>query len=178
MLMISLKELPHSSQHDHAHRLLKECLRLCGIEYNEDAGIAFGTYGKPSLSDYPDVHYNLSHANGITVCLISGCECGADAEKVRPYRPKVMKRAFSESEAELVENAPESERDLLFFRIWTLKESYVKALGIGVSYPLKTAEFLIKDNGIVTNAKGFDFRQYILKEGGFVVSLCFKKRSV
>lgn len=171
MLIISLKELPHSGQHEYAHKLLGSCLKACGIEYSENTRITIGEYGKPSLTDYPSVHYNVSHADGITVCLVSGNECGADAEKIRPYRPNVIKRAFSESEKALIENAPESERDLLFFRLWTLKESYVKALGIGVSYPMKTAEFSFDGDEIVTNIKGYGFKQYVI-DGRFVAAVC------
>lgn len=171
MLIISLKELPHSGQHEYAHKLLGSCLKACGIEYDTNTRITIGEYGKPSLTDYPDVYYNISHADGIAACIVSGCECGIDTEKIRPYRPNVVKRAFSESEKALIENAPESERDLLFFRLWTLKESYVKALGIGVSYPMKTAEFSFDGDEIVTNIEGYSFKQYVI-DGRFVAALC------
>ncbi|MBQ8297619.1 MAG: phosphopantetheine-protein transferase, partial [Ruminococcus sp.] len=64
--MISLKELPHKEQHSYAHRLLRECLKACGIEYNENTPIVYGELGKPSLAEFPDVHYNVTHADGIT----------------------------------------------------------------------------------------------------------------
>lgn len=171
MLIISLKELPHSEQHGYAHRLLGSCLRYCGVDYNENTQISYGKYGKPSLTDYPDIHYNLTHAGGITACYIGKSECGIDAERIRPYRPNVIKRAFSEEEKTLIENAPEAERDLLFFRLWTLKESYVKALGIGVSYPMNTAEFSFDGDEIVTNIKGYGFKQYVI-DGRFVAAVC------
>lgn len=173
MLIISLKELPHDAQHEYAHRLLRECLRLCGIDYGENTRITLGEHGKPSLADYPDIHYNVTHADGITACLVSSRECGIDAEKVRPYRPNVIKRAFSENEKALIENAPEAERDLLFFRLWTLKESYVKALGIGVSYPMNTAEFSFDGDEIVSNIDGYSFKQYVI-DGQFAIAVCKK----
>ena len=60
--------------------------------------------GKPSLALFPDIHYNISHAEGIAACIVSDFECGIDCERVREYRPNVMKRAFSEKEREIVEN--------------------------------------------------------------------------
>lgn len=175
MLLISLKEVPKKEQRPHAHNLLRECLRTHNIEYVTDqTPIVRNDHGKPSLAEYPEIKYNLSHANGIAVCLIADTECGVDCEGVRPYRPNVVRRSFSESEKLLIENAPENQRDLLFFRLWTLKEAYVKAIGIGISYPLNTVEFSFNDNKITSSIKDHKFKQYILKNGRFIVSVCEK----
>ncbi len=178
MLIISLKELPHKSRHEYAHRLLKEELRLCGINYDENTKISYGSYGKPSLADYPQVYYNLSHGEGITACCICKSECGIDVERVREYPVRVIRRAFSEREKALIENASEDERDLLFFRLWTLKESYVKALGIGISYPLSKAEFSFDGSRIITDIEGYSFRQYIIGGGKFAAAVCEKDQAV
>ncbi len=172
MLMISIIDMDKRAFHDHAHKILRECLRRKGIEYGENTPVVKGKLGKPSLSEHPNIHYNLSHAEGIAACMVSDCECGIDCENVRDFRPNVMKRAFSEKEREMVESAPESERNLLFFRLWTLKEAYVKALGIGISYPMDTAEFSFEGENIITHIKDCRFRQHILKDGRYVVSIC------
>jgi 4'-phosphopantetheinyl transferase len=104
--------------------------------------------------------------------MVSDRECGIDCENVRDFRPNVMKRAFSEKEREMVEKAPENEKNLLFFRLWTLKEAYVKALGVGISYPMDTAEFSFDGENIITDIENCRFRQFILKNGSFVVSVC------
>ena len=175
MLLISLKEVPKKEQRSHAHNLLRECLRTRRIEYVTDVTpITRNEHGKPSLTEYPEIKYNLSHADGIAVCLVSDSECGVDCEGVRPYRPHVVRRAFSESEKSIIENASDTERDLLFFRLWTLKEAYVKAIGIGISYPLNTVEFSFDGDKIISSVKGYHFRQYILKDGKFIVSVCTK----
>lgn len=177
MLLISLKEVPKKEQRSHAHNLLRECLRTRHIEYVTDqTPIIRNEHGKPSLAEFPEIKYNLSHADGIAVCLIADSECGVDCEGVRPYRPNVVKRSFSENEKFLIENAPETERDLLFFRLWTLKEAYVKAIGIGISYPLNTVEFSFDGDKIISSVKDHNFRQYILKDGKFIVSVCTKNK--
>ena len=105
ILLVSLKEVPKKEQRLHAHNLLRECLRKYNINYIIDhTPVTHGDYGKPSLTEFPKIKYNLSHANGIAVCLISHRECGVDCETVRPYRPNVVKRAFSENEKLLIEN--------------------------------------------------------------------------
>ena len=172
MLMISIKDMDKRELHAHAHRLLRECLRSYSIDYNEKTQIIKGKMGKPSLALFPDIHYNISHAEGIAACIVSDFECGIDCERVREYRPNVMKRAFSEKEREIVENANEDKKNELFFRLWTLKEAYVKALGTGISYPLNTAEFSFRNGDIITELQGCRFRQYLVCNGKFVISVC------
>lgn len=175
MLAISLIELNKKEQHPHAHKLLRECLKPFGVDYNESTPIIRGKQGKPSLAEHPDIRYNLSHADGIAACIVGGRECGIDCEGVRPYRESVVKRAFSDAEKALIDGVDESEKDLLFFRLWTLKESYIKAIGIGLAYPLDEAEFILDGDKITVQPEGFRFRQYVLQNGKFVVSVCEKE---
>ena len=172
MLMISLQELDKKELHSHAHRLLRECLRPFGVRYDENTPVIRGKLGKPCLAERPDIHYNLSHAAGIAACIVSDRRCGIDCEAVREYRPNVMRRAFSDAERRSMEEAPENMRDELFFRLWTLKEAYVKALGIGISYPLDTVEFSFEGDRIITNVKDCRFRQYLVGGGRYAVSVC------
>ncbi|MDE5582154.1 MAG: 4'-phosphopantetheinyl transferase superfamily protein [Ruminococcus sp.] len=176
MLLVSLKSVPKKEQRLHAHNLLRECLKTYNIEYTADkTPITRNDHGKPSLAGHPEIKYNLSHAEGIAVCLVADTECGVDCEGVRPYRPNVVRRSFSENEKTMIENAPQEEKDLLFFRLWTLKEAYVKAIGIGISYPLNTVEFAFDGRKIISNIKGYRFRQYILRDGKFIIAVCTEK---
>ncbi len=174
MIMISLMELDVKSQHTHAHALLRECLKKRNIRYDEGTPLVKGRLGKPSLAEHPDVHFNLSHAKGIAACVVSDSVCGIDCEAVRPYRENVVRRAFSEEEQQLLGTVSGEERDRLFTRLWTLKEAYVKALGDGIAYPLNTASFLFGESGILTNIEEYRFRQYLIRGGRFVVSVCEK----
>ena len=175
MIMISLMELERSLHHEHAHALLRECLKKRNIRYDENTPIVKTKLGKPSLAEHPDVHFNLSHAKGIAACIVSDSICGIDCEGIRPYRENVARRAFSESERALLEAVSGEERDLLFVRLWTLKEAYVKALGDGISYPLDKASFSFDNGEITTNIEGYRFRQYLIRNGRYVVSVCEKK---
>ena len=174
MLLISLMDVEKKQHHAHAHSLLRECLKKYGIAYDENTPVVKNEMGKPSLAEHPEIFYNLSHADGIAACYVTDAECGIDCERVRPYRPNVMKRAFSESERQLMEDTPDAERDLMFFRLWTLKESFVKTIGIGISYPLADVNFSFIGDNIICNENNFLFRQYIIRGGEYVVSLCKK----
>jgi 4'-phosphopantetheinyl transferase len=173
-IKFSLETVPPREQHSFAHSLLRDMLKgFYNIDYSENMTNKT-EYGKPYLADYPEIFFNLSHSEGITACITEERECGIDCEKVREYRPNVMKRAFSEKEREMIENAPENERDLLFFTLWTLKEAYIKAIGKGLSFPLNEAEFLIEDGNIISNIKDHEFRRYIIEDGKFVMATAVK----
>ncbi|MCH5203897.1 MAG: 4'-phosphopantetheinyl transferase superfamily protein [Oscillospiraceae bacterium] len=172
MILISTKQVPISEQHTHAHSLLSRALKEFGINYVPDeTQVIRGEHGKPSLSEHPEVRYNISHADGIAAVVVSEFECGIDCERIRAYRPSVLKRCFCEEERSAVEAAPECEQNLMFFRLWTLKEAYVKALGRGLSFPLREAAFAFEGDDILTELSEWAFKQYIIGNE-FIVSVC------
>ena len=172
MLLISTERVARKEQHSHAHLLLGEGLKTFGVEYVDGVTpVVFGEHGKPSLAERPELRYNISHADGIAAAIVSEYECGIDCERVRPYRPSVFRRCYSDYERRIVENAPENERDMLFFKLWTLKEAYVKALGTGLSFPLRNAEFSFNGENIITELSGCTFSQHII-DREFVLSVC------
>lgn len=177
MLAISIGNINKDNQHDYAHRLLRECLKPFSIDYTPDSRLSFGECGKPELADHPGIFFNISHGMGIAASIAADVECGIDCEKVREFRPNVLKRAFTEAERQMIEEAPAEKRDLLFFQLWTLKESYIKATGKGLSQSMRSAGFSIENGKISTNIEDFQFKQYILKNGRYVVSICKKKSS-
>ncbi len=173
---VSLESVPHGEQRRHAHGLLTECLAAAGAEYAfEKTPLILGEQGKPSLAERPDIFYNLSHAEGVCACFANRDECGIDCECVREYRPRVARKVFSADELAALEAAAEGERDMLFFRIWTLKEAFVKAIGRGIGYPMNTVSFVFSGDEISSNAAGWRFAQFIINETA-VVSVCTKEK--
>lgn len=171
MVLISTEQVPKAEQHRHAHSLLSKALKEFGIDYIPDVTpVVFGEHGKPSLAEHPEAHYNISHADGIAAAAVLEFECGIDCERVREYDPRVMKRVCTQVEQAAINSAPEAERGLMFFRLWTLKEAYVKALGKGLSFPLRDAEFAFEGDEILTELSG-EFTQYIVN-GEFVAAVC------
>ena len=172
MLIISTEQVPKSEQHAHAHSLLSMGLREYGIDYvMGKTPVVYGEHGKPALAEYPEVHFNISHADGIAAAVVSEHECGVDCERVREYDPRVMRRVCSEAEQAMIKAASKSERALLFFRLWTLKEAYVKALGSGLAFPMREAEFAFEGDRIQTKLSDCAFTQYVIN-GKFVVAVC------
>lgn len=131
--------------------------------------IARDSRGKPFFPDVPSICFNLSHCHGLAVCGISDSALGVDVEQIRPLRSGVLRRSFSPEEIHAVQVS--SSPDERFFRLWTLKESYVKAIGVGISFPLHTAAFSLCNGTIHTSLSGWQFGQFLLGDK-WVVSYC------
>lgn len=118
-------------------------LRIALGQYlrTEPAAIRFGSTGnsKPELADGPGVHFNLSHTEG-TAAIIIGRQgrVGIDVEKIRAnLKPvELAARFFSAQECEWLRSQSPSQQLAAFFSCWTAKESYIKAIGEGLSMGL------------------------------------------
>jgi 4'-phosphopantetheinyl transferase len=98
-----------------------------------------GPRGKPALRDSSRIRFNASHSGQMALYAFTlDCELGVDVEQLRELddSESIAARFFSAAEvSELLSLKPEDRR-LAFFRCWTRKESYVKAIGDGLAIPL------------------------------------------
>lgn len=92
------------------------------------------TGGKPYLLDFPDIHFGISHTATCVVCAVSPIPVGIDAESRGNRRryDRIITRLFSEKEREYVLDDISVSEDRLL-EIWTMKESFVKLTGEGIS---------------------------------------------
>lgn len=168
---VPLTDIPKKEHHEAAHRLLQETLPAYAAYRNlpsMDTAMDFGEMGKPYFPAHPDVHFNISHCEGLAVCLYSAYECGADCESIRTYKQRTAERVCSPEELAALDKA--QDKDYLFTRLWTLKEAYVKAIGIGISYPLREVSFAFAEDRIIASKQEASFQQLFLKE--HIVSIC------
>ena len=106
-------------------------------------------HGKPSIAPdqigSPPLAFSLSHTKGLVACAaIEATEIGVDVESIdRAARDphEIAARYFSPLEIRELESQPEDGRRARFVEIWTLKESYIKAIGLGLSRPLDSFAF-------------------------------------
>lgn len=145
-----------------AHGLLTEALASCG----GTGAFSLGPQGKPYLPGGPQ--FNLTHCGGLAVCAVGGLECGVDAEPLhRRTSPAAERRVCTGEELSFLEAGGS------FLRLWTLKESFVKATGAGLSQGLKEVSFTPAGDGLAFNVPGYMFRQYQTKT--HFISLCVRK---
>jgi 4'-phosphopantetheinyl transferase len=99
--------------------------------------------GKPFfLTDTGRFDFNISHSGEYVVCLAGAGSAGVDIERIRPMDGEVAARFFTPGERRYLEERPEAEKDGAFFTLWTMKESYLKALGHGLAGELADAEMI------------------------------------
>jgi 4'-phosphopantetheinyl transferase len=99
-----------------------------------------GPRGKPALCGNSQWQFNMAHSGGLAVyAFLQGCEIGVDIEEMRGFRDfeSIAERYFCREEAlQLLSIVDEKQREEAFYRCWTGKESYLKAIGEGLSVPL------------------------------------------
>ena len=102
-------------------------------------------YGKPTADADCAMQFNLSNCPELVVCLIShGAEVGVDVEPWARAEEiaEVAHTVFSPLELEQLETLSGPEKGDRGVSLWTLKEAYIKARGMGVSLPLKKISFV------------------------------------
>lgn len=119
-----------------------------------------GERGRPELADgcvpHP-VRFNLSHTQGLVALGVTAFQdVGVDVEAVRDVNLGIADRHFAPSEVRALRSLPDVQQVDRFFAYWTLKESYIKARGLGLALPLDGFAFDLDAEGL-----GFDVRDDI-----------------
>lgn len=170
-------------QKDRCLALGAECLLMLacrdfGVNY-ENERIISGEGAKPVFAGCP-LHFNLSHSGERVMCIMSEFPVGCDVEKLRPVKPGIAERYFSPAEVSALEacKTPE-EHEALFFRLWTLKESFMKCTGLGFRLSMNTFSVSAgpEGTGLIQSA---DSAEYVLAErspgDGYQYAYCIRSR--
>ncbi len=129
---------------------LKEAVR--GYDSSYDYKVSVTEKGKPYFTDYPDIHYSVTHSKSSAACVLFDKPVGIDMEGHRADSCSVAKRFFSVHENIWIEEgASQEERDRRFLRLWTLKEAYSKMTGEGIAACLNKIYFKSEGNTLVAD---------------------------
>lgn len=136
----------HFERHRRRFTICRGCLRTLLGRYLCIPGsrlrLDYGPHGKPRLTTADGVepiHFNLAHSHGMALLAFSRRQpLGIDLEYLRPMprAEALAKRFFSAQEHTALQALPPESRQEAFFRCWTCKEAYVKAIGDGLAFPL------------------------------------------
>ncbi|MZQ85155.1 4'-phosphopantetheinyl transferase superfamily protein [Paenibacillus sp. 5J-6] len=120
--------------------LLQFVLRheLCRIE-KRTPSVIYSQLGKPSLSDWPDIAFNVSHSGEWVAIVLASCEVGIDVEKQNPRFSKLEECILSPSERREYRTIQDHEAYLC--ERWVMKESFSKLIGVGLGYSFAEASF-------------------------------------
>lgn len=129
-----------------------------------------GRYGKPYLAEHPEIQFNISHCDGLAACAVHNRTVGLDVELIRPFSERLVRKVFTGKELAALEGreiTPE-----LFFRYWTLKESYLKARGTGLAASMREVSLFLREDGRVeSDSREYNFYQTCLW-GKYLIAVC------
>ena len=152
----------------------------------EDAGfagadehIAYGENEKPYLAECPEIQFNLSHSGERVMCVISPFEVGCDVEIIKGDRGRLAERFFKPEETTWIKHfeSPELQSEA-FYRLWTLKECYMKVTGRGMSLMPDQFTLHVDENENISLCHDGDRPEYTFREidlrDGYRYAYCVK----
>ena len=127
----------------YAYLLLKYAVRK--IWNMEDIPeLVIRKYGKPEFAEYKEYFFNYSHCSAGVCCALSSSETGADIQNTEKYTG--MEYVMSLNEQNQILNSANPERE--FTRLWSIKESYYKMLGVGLCRNMRETDFSALHSGV------------------------------
>ncbi len=126
---------------------------------------------KPVIMGETGLEYNISHSGDMILLAFSAsAEVGVDIEKTDPHIDAAsLCTVLHPKEKEAVLRCGTDE----FYRIWTNKEAYVKAVGKGFS--ISPESFFVHENGTVSGTEGYKV-QRIDRYDGYSAALCYRTK--
>jgi 4'-phosphopantetheinyl transferase len=113
---------------------------------HQEINLQFGEKGKPHIGNLENAHFNISHSGHYVVCAVAPAEIGIDVERIRKVNLRIAERFFSPSEIDDLMACDEENRMQYFITLWTIKESYLKAIGRGLTQHLNSFTIVRNNN--------------------------------
>ena len=129
-----------------SHVFLRRILSRYSDVDPEHWGFSYNNFGKPAIKNHgqENLNFNLSHTHSMIACAVGyQYDLGIDIESNVTLNDleDMCHLVLCDNERGNVLSAPPSQQEKTFYRYWTLKEAYVKALGKGLTIPLKNIKY-------------------------------------
>ena len=133
----------HKQQYLTSHFLMRGILARYLSVKPQDVEFEYNDYGKPSVRGDKKLNcleFNLSHTEGLSILGVTqNHSLGIDLEKIDLWREgldQMVESYFAGDEIDVYNTLPASEKAPYFYRLWTIKEAFMKAQGKGLSLGL------------------------------------------
>ena len=155
-----------------ARGILREILGQYLSAVPNEISFSSNKYGKLSIDrkyHQSNLNFNLSHSGDMIVYgIINDRQIGIDVENIRPNDSSrnIINRFCSGHEKDEFNMLPERIKERAFFTCWTRKEAYIKALGLGLYYPLEhfSVSLTPGKRAKLTYDKNYDVSKWSLEE--------------
>lgn len=130
-----------------AHAAIRLCLSEHATTAPDKWIFAKKEHGQPFIKDCAsdiDLRFSISHCRQKVTCMVTrGIGCGVDIERIGRTTNiiKLASRFFSPQETAYLLSLNHKQRKSHFTALWTLKEAYTKAIGLGLSFPFSSFSF-------------------------------------
>ncbi len=148
------------------YALKKETQNLAPFVFLQNA------LGKPYLKNENNLFFNLSHSGQCVAVAVGDRELGVDIEQHKVFEPRVAKRVYTPFELQYIEKF--HSQNELFYNLWVAKESFIKAIGTGLTLDPQTFSVEIWNNGFVRQevcSQNYFCKLYPI-EKGYSLALC------
>lgn len=109
---------------------------------NKDIEYGYNEFNKPFLKGNSKIHFNISHSKDYVAAAFDDEEIGIDVEEIKEMEYEdIVKRFFTDYEYKWIMEQEEGIRLQCFYKLWTLKESYVKFKGKGMNISFDSFKF-------------------------------------
>lgn len=136
-------------------------------------------WGKPFIKNMPHYNFNISHSGNWVVCAIDKYQVGIDIEQIIPIQSaeifSIAEQYFSPKENDFLKYDPHGIVNN-FYTIWTAKESFIKAIGKGLSYPLNIFS-VIPNNTFLKFQNNLFITKQIPCDDTHMLSICYDHNS-
>lgn len=112
-----------------SYYLLEKYIRINKLNI-DIKDMKYNINGKPYFDN--GFNFNISNKDDITILVTSKYIIGCDIEKIRDYNPNIVNYYFNDEEK--LELLKSTNKNYTFFKIYTLKESYIKMMGLHIGY--------------------------------------------
>lgn len=134
---------------------------------NEDIIFNYNEYGKPILKGFSRYNFSISHTDNTIVFISNGLPIGIDIEKINNGNLSLSKRFFAYNEYEYLKKSLNFDID--FFKVWTMKESYIKMLGTGLYTSLSSFDIFNPSN---------NYKYYNTLYNEYSISVCYQEKNI
>lgn len=165
MLEVASKRVEELIPDDAAYAAAQDVLpadrraKCAALRFKADrfASAAAGLLLEELRAAHGGTHASVSHTAGRVMAAVADGPVGCDVERIVPVRDAVVRAALSPRELAALASLSGPARDREFCRLWTRKESYVKALGTGFVDEPRTVPALADDLPEGWTIREFDF---------------------
>lgn len=144
-----------------------------------DINIQYNHYGKPFITSPTNIYFNISHSMDFVVVVFYKHQIGVDIEYNQKFNDELISEVFFSSNEIIYLNSLSLEmKKQEFFKIWTYKEAYIKAIGKGMSAdPCSIDIISLRDNFLNYKEEIYKIAAITEIHPSYSCTLCYKVKN-